>query len=146
MTYHPVIQKEVNELLAKGTTEPFAGGAVFYAYLLFHCVLYDPFSTLNYLITICLYLILRCLLSEGCCFLFDEVIMHFLFISRILIYILLYLGIVIPFISLTTIPLQVDFFSCYYIFGRYPGPVSPKAYWQEKMKSFVPSWVFLITL
>ena len=31
LTYHPVIQKEVDELPAEGTTEPLNGGAEFYS-------------------------------------------------------------------------------------------------------------------
>ena len=29
--HHPIIQKEVNELLVKGVIEPFSGGASFYS-------------------------------------------------------------------------------------------------------------------
>ena len=65
---HPIIQKEVDELLSKGAIEPSGGTGFYPVCLLFLSVLVasGPYLTLSGLIFICLYLILRCLLSEMC--------------------------------------------------------------------------------
>ena len=46
--HHPVIQKEVDELLAKGTIEPSSGGVGFYSSVLWYLIIpgaFDPYST-----------------------------------------------------------------------------------------------------
>ena len=67
------------------------------AYLCFLTILvvFGPYFTLNGLIVICIYLILRCLLSDMCGSLFTMVIILSPFIYRMLIYILLLLSIII---------------------------------------------------
>ena len=83
--HHPIIQNNVDELFARGSTEPWMGGAGFYL-------------TLNNLTALCTYLLLRYLLSHRCGTLFNIVIMFFfLSISKILIYIFLLLNITIVF-------------------------------------------------
>ena len=63
--HHPIIQKEVDELLAKGATEPCTGGAAFTQMGLCFpsaLVVYDPYSVSCDSNAICTYLLLRCLL------------------------------------------------------------------------------------
>ena len=65
MPHHPIIQKEVDELLAKGAIEPLMGGAGFYSNIFAvpkHTGVYDSYSVLRDLITIYTYLLLQCLL------------------------------------------------------------------------------------
>ena len=84
---HDLIIQEVNELLAKGSTEACMGGAGFY-------------STLSNLIALNMYLLLRCLPLDRYCTLFKKVIMLFLLISVMLIYLFLLLSITIIFYAL----------------------------------------------
>ena len=84
--HHPIIQKEVDELLSKGAIEPSSGGAGFYSsvFVVPKCMLVDsgPYLTLSSLIVICIYLLLRCLLCDICGNLFSMVIMLSPFIPR----------------------------------------------------------------
>ena len=60
--YHPIIQKEVDKLLAKGAINPFTGDAGIYSGLFLSAlVVYDPYSVFSNLITIPTYLLLTCL-------------------------------------------------------------------------------------
>ena len=100
LTHHPIIQKVMDGLLAKGTTEPSTGGAGFNPmYLLFLSVLvaYSPYSVISDLISVCTYPLLRCLLWDRYGNLLNRTIMLSLLISRMLIYIFLLLSITIPF-------------------------------------------------
>ena len=50
MAHHPIIQKEVDDLIAKGATEPLRGGAGFcsmYFGFLGTLMVYEPYSILN---------------------------------------------------------------------------------------------------
>ena len=102
--HHFIIQKEMDELLAKGAIEQSTGGAGFSSQHILSflgiCVAYIQYSTLNDLIAICTYLFLRCLLWDRYSNLFNREIMLFLFISRMLIYIFPLLSITITFYSL----------------------------------------------
>ena len=72
---HSVIQKEMDELLAKGVIEPSSGEAGFTpTYLLFLSILvaYIPSLTLSDLIAICTHLPFRWLLSDKYKFLFNK--------------------------------------------------------------------------
>ena len=92
--HHHIIQKEVDELLSKGVIEPSSGGAGFYSSMFFvpkHTGGFSPYLTLSGLIIICIYLLLRCLLSDMCGNLFSMVIMLSPLIYRMLIYIFLLL-------------------------------------------------------
>ena len=89
--HHPIIQKEVDELLSKGVIEPSSGGASFYS---------SVYLTLSSLIVICIYHLLRCLLSNMSGSLFSMVIMLSSLISRMLINIFLLLSIIIIFYDL----------------------------------------------
>ena len=67
VVHHIIIQKEVDELLAKDAVEPWMGGAGFnWMYLMFlgSLVANDQYSALNDLIALCTYLLLRFLLSD----------------------------------------------------------------------------------
>ena len=83
---HPIIQKEVDELLAKDATEQSTAGG----YL---C----PMLNSSDLITTCTYLLLRCLLSDRYNNLFNRAIILFLLISNMHIYIFLLLSITFTF-------------------------------------------------
>ena len=101
--HHPIIQKVVDWLLSKGAIEPSSGGAAsFPVCLLFLNILVSsgPYLTLISLIIICIYLPLRCLLSDMSSSLFSVVIMLFPLISRMPIYIFLLLSIMINFYDL----------------------------------------------
>ena len=85
MTYHPVIQSEVDELLAKGEMNfPLTVLAFTQMFLWFQSILlaYDTHLILIDLITICRYLLLRCLLSDRYSNIFSKVIMCFPLILR----------------------------------------------------------------
>ena len=87
---HPIIQKEVDEVLMKGAIDSSTGGAGFTpTSLLFLSTLVasNPCSTWSDLMAICSYLLLRCLLSGKHSNLFSRVIMLFLLMSRMPIYI-----------------------------------------------------------
>ena len=90
---HPIIQKELDEVLAKGAMEPSFGGS------------------LSGLIIICIYLLLRCLLSDISSSLFSVVIILSPMISRMLICIFLLLSIIIIF--------HVLFGTMHHINGRF---------------------------
>ena len=67
-TYHSIIQKGVDKLLSKGVIEPSSDGADFYSnILLFLSILVASvlFPILSVLITLCTYLLTRCLLSNN---------------------------------------------------------------------------------
>ena len=97
--HHPIIQKEVDELLAKGAIEPSSGGAGFYSsmFVVPTCILVasGPYLTSSILIVICIYLLLRCQLSDMFGRLFSMVIMLSPLIYRMLIYIFLLLSIIV---------------------------------------------------
>ena len=61
---------------------------------------YVPSSIFSDLITICTYLLLRCLLSDRYCFLFNKEIMLIQLISSILIYTILFFSLTITFYAL----------------------------------------------
>ena len=86
--HHPVFQKEVDELLAKGAIEPSSGGTGFYSSLFVvpkHTGAFYPYSTGSILIVICTYLLLRCQLLNMYSNLSSGVIMPFPLIYRMLI-------------------------------------------------------------
>ena len=92
-----IIQNEVDKLLSKGAIEPSSGGAGFYS-----SVFVVPMCAGGLLAIlnlkwfnhgICIYLLLRSLLSDMCGSLFSMVIMLSPLISRMLIYIFLLLSI-----------------------------------------------------
>ena len=96
-THHPIIQKEVDELLAKGVIEPSSGGAVFYSSMFVvpkHTGGLWPILNLKHFV-ICMYLLLRYQLSDMSGSLFSMVIMLSPLIYRMLIYIFLLLSIII---------------------------------------------------
>ena len=101
--YHPIIQKEVDEPLAKEVIEPSSGDAGFYSSVLLFLsimVVSSPYLTLGSLIIICIYLLLRWLLSDTSSSLFSVVIMLSALSSVILIYIFLLLSIIVIFYNL----------------------------------------------
>ena len=101
--YHPTIQKEVDELLAKGAKEPSSGGAGFYpnVFLFLSIPMASSlYITISSLIIICTFPLLRCLLSDMFQNVFNIVIMLSPFISRMFIYIFLLLSIIIIFHNL----------------------------------------------
>ena len=112
--HHPIIQKEVDELLAKGAIEPSSGGASFYSSMLFLSILMvtDPYITLSNWIIICIYILLGCLLWDMSDSLFSMVIMLSPLTSRMLIYIFLLLSVIIHFCNLfgTICPISGMFF------------------------------------
>ena len=85
-----VIQEAVQELLAKGDIEPSSGGTGFYSY-----VVYSLYSVLSDLITICIYLLLRCLLFDRYSNLSNRVVMLSPLVFMILTYTLLLFNIII---------------------------------------------------
>ena len=94
--HHPVIQKEVDELLAKGAVEPSSGGAGFYSSMFVvpkHTS--HPYLTWSILIVICMYHLLRSLLVDMYGSLSSVVIMLLPLIYRMLIYIFLLLSIIV---------------------------------------------------
>ena len=98
--HHPVIQKEVDELLAKGAIEPSSGGARFYSSVFVvpkHTGAFDPYSVLSVLIVICTFLLLRCQLLKLYGSLSSRVIMPFPLIFRMLIYMFPLLSIITGF-------------------------------------------------
>ena len=98
VVYHPIIQKEVDELLAKGAVEPSSGGAGFLSSMLWFLsilVASGEYLTWSILIVIWIYLLLRCQLSDICNSLFSMVIMLSPLIYRMLNYIFLLLSIII---------------------------------------------------
>ena len=100
LAHHPIIYREVDELLAKGTIDPSLVVLAFtLLYLLFLStfVVYYPYSTLSSLIAICTYLFLRCQLLDRYGHLFNWAIMLFLLMWRMLIYTFLLLSITITF-------------------------------------------------
>ena len=97
-THHPIIQKEVDELLHKGVIEPSSGGAGFYSSMFVvpkHTGGFQPILNLKHY-NYCMHVpSLRCQLSDLSGSLFSIVIMLCLLIYRILIYIFLLLSIII---------------------------------------------------
>ena len=78
--HHPVIQKEVDELLAKGAIEPPLCGAGFYSSMFVvpkHTGRLQPILNLKCFIVICTFLLLRCQLLNMCGSLSSMVIMPF---------------------------------------------------------------------
>ena len=101
--HHPIIQKEMDELLSKGEVESSSGGAGFFSSMFVvskHTGGYWSILNLKWYIVICIYLILRCLLSDICGSLFSMVIMFSPLIYRMLIYVFLLLGIIVILYSL----------------------------------------------
>ena len=97
-THHSIIEKEVDDLLAEGVIEPSSGGAGFYSSVSVvpkHTGGLQAILNLKHLIVICLYLLLRCQLSDMSGSLFSVVIMLSPLIYRMLFYILLLLSIII---------------------------------------------------
>ena len=95
--HHHIIQ-EVDELLSKGAVEPSSGGAGFYSSMfvvLSVMAVFCPYLTLSGLIIICIYLLLRCLLSDICGSLFSMVTLPSSLIYRMFVYIFLLLSIII---------------------------------------------------
>ena len=108
LVHHPIIQKEVDELVAKGAIKPSPGGAGFsqmYLLLLNILLAYNLYSTLSNLI-ISTYLFPRCLLSDRYGSLFNRAIMLFILISVMVIYIFLLLSITI---TVYTLVCNTDF-------------------------------------
>ena len=99
------LREQLNHLLVVPVSIP--------VYLLLLSILAasGPYMTLSGLIVICIYLILRCLLSDMCGSLFCMVIMLSPLISRMLIYIFLLLSIIFGFYNL--------FGTIYHISGRF---------------------------
>ena len=89
--HHPVIQKEVDELLDKSAIEPSTSSSCLFTqqYLLFLSALVLCFMAhmqiLSDLITLCTCLLIRCLLLDRYSNLLNKVMMLFLLISRMLI-------------------------------------------------------------
>ena len=97
-THHPIIQKEVDEVTAKGGIEPSSGGAGFYSSMFVvpkHIGGLQPILNLKHLIVICMYLLLRYQLSDISGSLFSMVILLSPLIYRMPIYIFLLLSIII---------------------------------------------------
>ena len=92
--HHTIIQKEVDELLRGDRT------IFWWCCYLFQCVLVALYLTLSGLIVICIYLLLRSLISDISDSLFSVVIVLSPLISRMLIYIFLLLSIIIIFYDL----------------------------------------------
>ena len=90
--HHPIIQKEVDEVLSEGAIQPSSGGFGFYysVFVVPKCTggLW-PILYLSGLIVICIYFLLRSLLSDMSGSLFGMVFMLSPLISRMLIYILI---------------------------------------------------------
>ena len=64
---HPVIQKEMDKLLAKGPLNHLLVVLAFtemYLWFISVQVVYNTYSILSHLITTCAYILLRCLLSD----------------------------------------------------------------------------------
>ena len=98
--HRPVIQKEVDELLAKGAIEPSSGGADFYSRMFVvpkHTGAFVPYSVRSILIVICTLLSLRCQLIKMYDSLSSRVILPFPLIYRMLIYMFPLLSIIIIF-------------------------------------------------
>ena len=123
---------------------------------------------LSNIITICTYLLLRCLLSDRCGTLFNGEISLFLLISRMLIYMFILLSITITFYGLfgntnlvsgrfchfgwlwalgfsthsltPSVPLLSQGFVIYYLLGLYNGSYSLQACWQESSNFLVLSF------
>ena len=96
--HHPVIQREVDELLAKGVIEIFSGHAGFYSsmFVVPKCIWgLWPVLNLKHFIIICRYLLLRCQLLNMHGSLSSAVIMLFPLIYRMLVYIFLLLSIIV---------------------------------------------------
>ena len=95
--HHSIIQKEVDGLFSKGAIGLSSGGAGFYSsmFVIPKCTggLW-PYLPLNHLIIICIYLLLRCLLSDMCSSLFSIVIMLSPLIYRMLFHIFPLLNII----------------------------------------------------
>ena len=97
--HHPIIQKEVDELLAKGVIEPPSGGAGFYSSMFVvpkHVLVASgPYLTLSILFVLCIYLPMRCQLLDMYSSSPSMVIMLSPLIYRMLICIFLLLSIII---------------------------------------------------
>ena len=96
--HHPVIQKEVDELLAEGVIEPsFVGGVSVPVCLLFLNILLalDPYLSLRSLVIIFIYLLLGCLLSDMSGSLLSMVIVFSQWNSRMFVCIFLLLSIIV---------------------------------------------------
>ena len=100
--HHPIIHKEVNEVPSK--QEQLNHLLVVLVsipvclLLLGMLVASSPYLTFSGLIIICIYLLLRCLLSDMCGSLFSMVIMPSPLISRMFIYIFLLVSVIVIFI------------------------------------------------
>ena len=101
--HHPVIQKEVDELLAKGTIEPSSGGAGFYSSMFVVpkctgglCPILN-LKCFNHFNCLCTFLLLRCQLLKMYGSLSSRVILLFPLIYRMLIYMFPLLSIIIIF-------------------------------------------------
>ena len=91
VSHHPVIQKELQELLSKGVIEHQLVILVSIPRCLSFlsvCVVYSLFSVLSDLITTCTYPLSRCIVLNRYCNLFSEVIILSPLILRMLYYIL----------------------------------------------------------
>ena len=96
--HHPIIQKEVDELLSKGAIEPSSGRVGFYSSVFVghkHTGGLWPMLNLKQFNCFCIYILLRCLLSDMSSSLFGMVIILSPLIYRMLIYIFLLLSIII---------------------------------------------------
>ena len=91
VAHHPIIQKELDELLVKDGIETSTGCASFYSMISF------PFFILRDLIATCTYLHFRCLLSKKYSNSYNKMIMLSQLISRTLICILLLLSVIVIF-------------------------------------------------
>ena len=94
-SHHPIIQKEVDELLAKGVIEPSSVGAAFNSSVFVvpkHTGGLWPILNPKWFNCFCICLLLRCLLSDMSSNLFSMVIMLSPLISRMLLYIFLLLS------------------------------------------------------
>ena len=121
--HHPVIQKEVDELLAKGAIEPSSGGARFYSSVFVDLSILgasDPYSILSILIIICTFLLLRCQLLKLYGSLSSRVIMSFPLIFRMLIYMFPLLSIIAGFYILFGIMCLIS--GGFYLFGLATAP------------------------
>ena len=99
---HPIFQKEVDKLLAKGGNRTI----FWWCWFLFSVFVVPKCMTglwhilnLSHLFIICLYLPLRCRLSDMFSSLFNTVIMHSPLVTRMLIYTFLLLSIIIIFLQ-----------------------------------------------
>ena len=95
MAPHPVIQKDIDELLPKDVTEPLIGGTGIYSNLYVVPKHTGGLQPIFNLYQFNCYMFILWILSDGYDTLFNKVIMLFLLMSRIFIYIFLLLSITI---------------------------------------------------